>query len=85
MIGDIRGSGLFIGIDLVSDRDSREPATEKANRAVNLLRQHGVLIGSTGRYDNVLKIRPPMVFSRQHADLLLQKLTQVLNEVATIP
>ena len=81
IIGDIRGSGMFIGIDLVRDRESREPATAKTGKAVNLLRQQGVLIGSTGRYDNILKIRPPMVFSKENADLLLQKLQIVLNEV----
>lgn len=82
IIGDIRGSGLFIGIDLVRDRDSREPATSETDRAVNLLRQHGVLIGSTGQYDNILKIRPPMVFSKENADLLLQKLEIVLKQVS---
>jgi len=80
MIGDIRGSGLFIGIDLVRDRESREPATIETKKAVNKLRQHGVLIGSTGQYDNILKIRPPMVFSKENADLLLQKLKIALND-----
>lgn len=81
MIGDIRGSGLFIGIDLVRNRENGEPATDETDRAVNLLRHHGVLIGSTGQFDNILKIRPPMVFSKENADLLLQKLKIVLNEV----
>ncbi len=83
LIGDIRGTGMFIGIDLVRDRDSREPATVETGKAVNLLRQHGVLIGSTGQYDNILKIRPPMVFSRENADLLLQKLKIVLNGLSS--
>ena len=83
IIGDIRGSGLFIGIDLVRDHESREPATTETDKAVNLLRQHGVLIGSTGKHDNVLKIRPPMVFSKENADLLLGKLRIVLGEVNT--
>jgi 4-aminobutyrate aminotransferase-like enzyme len=65
----------------VRDRTSREPATSETARAVNLLRQHGVLIGSTGRFDNILKIRPPLVFAKEHADLLLQKLKSVLREV----
>ncbi len=88
MIGDIRGSGLFIGIDLVRDQESREPATAETHKAINLLRQHGVLIGSTGQYDNILKIRPPMVFSKENADTLLQKLELVLgrlNNVNTRP
>lgn len=82
LIGEIRGSGLFIGIDLVRDRASLEPATAETARAVNLLRRDGVLIGSTGQYDNVLKIRPPLVFSRENADLLLQKLKVVLSQVS---
>ena len=81
MIGDIRGSGLFIGIELVRDRENCKPATIETERAVNLLRQQGVLIGSTGQYDNILKIRPPMVFSKANADLLLRKLKMVLQKV----
>mgnify|MGYP001569614975 FL=1 len=79
LIGDLRGSGLFIGIDLVEDRDSREPATQKAKQAVNLLKDRGVLIGSTGPFDNVLKIRPPIVFSCDNADFLLTRIDQVFN------
>ena len=79
IIGDIRGSGLFIGIDLVRNRENREPARNETERAVNLLRHEGVLIGSTGQFDNILKIRPPMVFSKDNADLLLQKLRIVLG------
>lgn len=82
LIGDIRGSGLFLGIDLVRHHDDRAPATAEANKAVNLLRERGVLIGSTGQYDNVLKIRPPIVFSKENADLLLQKLEEVLKQIS---
>lgn len=81
LIGDIRGSGLFLGIDLVRNHETREPATNETHKAVNLLRQQGVLIGSTGQYDNILKIRPPMVFSKENADLLLQKLQLVLGQL----
>jgi 4-aminobutyrate aminotransferase-like enzyme len=81
LIGDVRGAGLFVGIDLVRDRDSREPATAEADQATNLLRDQGVLIGTTGQFGNVLKIRPPLVFSKANADLLLEKLDLVLNEV----
>jgi 4-aminobutyrate aminotransferase-like enzyme len=84
LIGDIRGSGLFIGIELVSDRTSQEPASGETSRAVNLLRREGVLIGTTGKFDNVLKIRPPLVFSRENADFLLQKLALVLKRVQRV-
>jgi len=81
LIGDLRGAGLFIGIELVVDKDSRAPATAETARAVNLLRHQGVLIGSTGRFDNILKIRPPLVFNREHADILLRKLALVMEEI----
>jgi 4-aminobutyrate aminotransferase-like enzyme len=83
LIGDLRGSGLFIGIDLVEDRNSREPARQKAQRAVNLLKDKGVLIGSTGPFDNVLKIRPPIVFSRDNADFLLNRIDEVFDILQT--
>ncbi|MGB5291455.1 MAG: aminotransferase class III-fold pyridoxal phosphate-dependent enzyme [Lysobacterales bacterium] len=85
LIGDIRGSGLFVGIDLVRNRESREPATDETQTAVNLLRQQGILIGSTGQHDNILKVRPPMVFSKENADLLLQKLQLVLGQLNKTP
>lgn len=81
LIGDVRGGGLFIGIELVVDRNSLEPATAETARAMNLLRREGVLIGSTGRFDNILKIRPPLVFSSEHADILLRKLALVMDEI----
>lgn len=81
IIGDLRGSGLFIGIDLVLDRKSREPATEKANLAANLLKDRGVLLSTTGVYDNILKIRPPLTFSKEHADILLNTLDDVLADI----
>ncbi len=85
LIGDIRGSGLFVGIDLVRNRESREPATDETHTAVNLLRQQGILIGSTGQHDNILKVRPPMVFSKENADHLLQKLQLVLGQLNKTP
>jgi 4-aminobutyrate aminotransferase-like enzyme len=70
-IGDIRGTGLFLAVDLVNDRETREPATELASAVVNGLRDRGVLTGSIGPHDNILKLRPPMVFSRENADYFL--------------
>jgi 4-aminobutyrate aminotransferase-like enzyme len=81
LIGDIRGSGLFIGIELVKDRESREPATLETGVAVNKLRDRGILLNSDGPADNVLKIRPPMVFSQQQASLLLENIEAVLHEI----
>jgi 4-aminobutyrate aminotransferase-like enzyme/Ser/Thr protein kinase RdoA (MazF antagonist) len=81
LIGDVRGSGLFLGVELVRDRKTLEPAPTEARAAMNQMRQHGVLVGLTGPHRNVLKIRPPMVFSKENADLLTETLDRVLREV----
>lgn len=78
LIGDVRGAGLFLGAELVRDRDTREPATEEAGRIMNAMRDRGVLIGRAGRDRNVLKLRPPLVFAREHAELLLETLDGAL-------
>jgi 4-aminobutyrate aminotransferase-like enzyme len=78
MIGDVRGSGLFLGVELVKDRDSREPATEAADDVVNALRDEGILLGTDGPSHNVIKIRPPMPFSSADADRLVSTLDHVL-------
>jgi len=79
LIGDVRGSGLLIGIDLVLDRETREPASDIANLVFNRMRDNGVLIGIAGPYRNVLKIRPPMTFGKTHADQLVNTLAEALN------
>jgi 4-aminobutyrate aminotransferase-like enzyme/Ser/Thr protein kinase RdoA (MazF antagonist) len=82
LIGDVRGSGLFLGIDLVRDRDSREPATEEADYVVNRLRECGILAGTDGPNHNVIKLRPPLIFSEVDADLFVQVLESILQEDA---
>jgi len=81
LIGDIRGKGQFYGMELVTDRKTREPAAKQAARVREALRENGVLLSTTGPLNNVLKIRPPMVFSTSNADLLLEKLELALNSV----
>ena len=78
-IGDIRGSGLFLAVDLVKDRETRAPATEMTSRVVNGLRDRGILTGSIGPGDNILKLRPPMVFSTENADYFLGIVDEVLT------
>jgi 4-aminobutyrate aminotransferase-like enzyme len=78
IIGDIRGRGLWIGIELVTDRQHKTPAASQAQRVINLMKDKGVLMGRIGEFDNVLKIRPPLPITRQHADLLLSALHDVL-------
>jgi 4-aminobutyrate aminotransferase-like enzyme len=79
LIGEVRGSGLLIGIDLVLDRETREPAGDIANLVFNRMRDNGVLIGIAGPHRNVLKIRPPMTFGKIHADQLVNTLAEALN------
>jgi 4-aminobutyrate aminotransferase-like enzyme len=78
LVGEVRGAGLFVGVELVTDRATRTPATTEATRAVNGLRQRQVLLSATGPHANVLKVRPPLVFQREHADLLVERLDEVL-------
>jgi len=78
LIGDVRGAGLFFAVELVSDRKAKTPAPAQTKRVVNLMRERGVLISRIGVHDNILKVRPPMPFSKQHADLLVDTLDEVL-------
>jgi 4-aminobutyrate aminotransferase-like enzyme len=79
LIGDVRGAGLFLGVELVTNRQSLEPATREASLVANYMRDQGVLLGTDGPYHNVLKIRPPMPFTVQDADLLIQSLDAALT------
>lgn len=85
LIGDVRGSGLFLGVELVRDRTTLEPAPEEAAYVVERLRERGVLTGTDGPHENVLKLRPPLVFTRSDADLFLETLDDVLEEDAAQP
>lgn len=78
LIGDVRGSGFHLGVELVNDRQS--PASTEANQIVNQMREHGILIGTDGPHHNVLKIRPPMPFSAEDADQLLNTLSDILSK-----
>lgn len=81
-IGDVRGSGLYIGIDIVKDRRTREPDRETAEKIVNGMRDRNILIGIAGRHGNVLKIRPPLCFSREHADIFLDGFRGALTDAS---
>jgi 4-aminobutyrate aminotransferase-like enzyme len=80
-VGDVRGAGLYVGIELVRDRASRTPDPAAATAVVNGLRQRRVLISATGEHGNVLKIRPPLVFSKADASRLLTELDAVLGSL----
>jgi len=80
LIGDVRGSGLFLGIDLVNDRSTHAPATDQASYIVNRLRDRGILAGTDGPHHNVIKLRPPLVFSDADAALFTSTLHAILHE-----
>jgi 4-aminobutyrate aminotransferase-like enzyme len=78
-IGDVRGSGLFIGVEIVADPAAKSPDAALTTRIVNGLRERRILISASGPRANVLKIRPPLVFSRENADMLVDALGDILK------
>jgi 4-aminobutyrate aminotransferase-like enzyme len=82
LVGDVRGSGLFLGVELVRDRQTLEPATAEASYVSNRMRERGILLGTDGPHHNVVKIRPPMPFDDGDADLLVSTFRDVVRELA---
>jgi 4-aminobutyrate aminotransferase-like enzyme/Ser/Thr protein kinase RdoA (MazF antagonist) len=82
LAGDVRGAGLFWGLELVTDRATLAPATAEADYVINRLRDEGILIGTDGPLHNVLKIRPPMPFTSADAARLLEALDLTLAELS---
>lgn len=78
IIGDVRGQGLFLGFELVNDQ--KHPETKKASYLANRMRDLGILMSTDGKDNNVLKIKPPLVFTKENSDELIKRLTQVFNE-----
>ena len=81
IVGDVRGSGLFLGVELVRDRETLEPAGDEAAFVANRMRERGILLGTDGPYHNVVKIRPPMPFDAADADLLVDELERALRQL----
>ena len=79
-IADVRGHGLSLGLEWVSDRESQAPDPDGADAIVNRLRQAGFLMGRSGEHDNVLWLRPPLVFQQEHADLFLEAFEAAVAE-----
>ena len=80
IIGDVRGRGLFLGVELVLDPETLLPAADQASYIANRLCEHGVLVGTDGPFHNVLKIKPPLVFSEANAEFLVDTLDGILKE-----
>jgi len=79
LVGDIRGSGLFLGVELVKDRETLEPAATEASEVSNRMRDRGILLGTDGPFHNVIKIRPPMPFTAADAGHLVATLADVVH------
>lgn len=79
-VGEVRGCGLFVGLEWVSNRENKEPDRLGAIKIVDGLKERGILVSNAGPFGNVLKLRPPLVFERQHADLFLEAFEQTMEE-----
>jgi 4-aminobutyrate aminotransferase-like enzyme len=81
----VRGSGLFLGVDLVLDPDTRSAATAQAAYVVNRLRDRGILTGTDGPFNNVIKLRPPLIISERDADIFTEAFRGVQAEDSAQP
>jgi 4-aminobutyrate aminotransferase-like enzyme len=80
IVGDVRGLGMFLGVELVRDRGSREPAGDEASYVAERMKERGVLVSTDGPAHNVLKIKPPLAFNESDADLFVDTLHAILGE-----
>ena len=81
MIQDVRGSGLFIGIELIRKSQPFVPATEEAQKIINIMRKRGILLSTDGPNNNVIKIKPPLCFNLKNVDQLLTEFRYTLKKV----
>lgn len=81
LIGDVRGVGLFIGVDLVKDRRKRTPAKAEAQHIIYRLKEHNILLSADGPHRNVLKFKPPMCFTKEDAKSAVEKIDEILTDL----
>jgi alanine-glyoxylate transaminase/(R)-3-amino-2-methylpropionate-pyruvate transaminase len=81
LIGDVRGMGLMLGVELVRNRKSKEPANTEAATVMERMKEHGVLIGKGGLFGNTLRIKPPMCLTKDDANYLADVLDMTLSEL----
>ncbi len=79
IIGDVRGEGLFLGIEFIHNHQTLKPADTVASYIINQMKAQGILMSTDGPFHNVIKIKPPLIFNYDHADFLVKKLTGVLK------
>ncbi len=82
MIGEVRGLGLMLGVELVRDRTSKEPANTETADLIEACKDRGLLLGKGGLYGNVLRIKPPMCLTIDDADFLVDCLDEVMTLVS---
>lgn len=80
LIGDVRGLGLFIGVELVEDRATKQPATEKTAELVEFFKKNHILLSTEGPFYNILKIKPPIVFDKTNVDTFIEVLRKGLQQ-----
>lgn len=80
-IGDVRGAGMFLGVDMVADRKTKEPATQIAEYIVKRFKDEKILMSTEGKYGNVLKFKPPMTFTTENATQWFKVFEMILEEV----
>lgn len=83
LIGDIRGFGLFVGIELVKDRTTKDPATEEAKHILAQMKFKYIILSRDGPHENVLKLKPPMQFNKQDAEFFVKMLDEILTQMQT--
>ncbi|HEY2826854.1 MAG TPA: aspartate aminotransferase family protein [Pirellulales bacterium] len=81
LIGEVRGLGLMLGVELVRDRKTKEPANTEAADVMEMCKQRGLIIGKGGLYGNTLRIKPPMCITTDDADFMVDRLDEVLGEI----
>ena len=84
VVGDVRGSGLIFGAEMVLDRATKDPAVSYADRIINAMRHEGIILSKLGRHKNTLKIRPPMPFDEDNLDQLITTLDKVMAKTPVV-
>jgi 4-aminobutyrate aminotransferase-like enzyme len=80
IIADVRGEGLFLGFELIRNLETMEPADKETSHLAMRMREHRILVGTDGKDHNVIKMKPPMCFTKGNADYLLRVFDKVLGE-----
>ena len=79
-IGDVRGAGTFIGVEIVDDKAVKTPNEQMAKQIVNQLKTKGHLTSNAGPYKNIIKVRPPLIFEKTHAEQFVREFETVISE-----